>query len=720
MTVPRRPSREALAKFAWYQAHPVQCVEEFWLAMTPEERRAQAPGRRVEPEQQAILNAIAGHKTILRQTKTGLAVAEVQWNHPEVMGGRRVAVRSGHGIGKSITFNFGAAWFLLTRQESKVILTGPKFDQLKATTWAGLAKFHNRSKYVGMFECKADTYQYKKSPMTWFAKILTAKDQENITGLHDPHLLVWVDEGSAESVDGIGDGLMSLATQEDNHIVVIGNATRTSGLFYDCFHDNSHLWYCLHFDSEKSANVSREWIAFMQSKYHPDSDIYRVRVKGDFPRGDPRAIITFERAEAARMRAVAPSGALELGVDPAAEGDDLMTVCIRQGMHVFEVQTKPKTTPTEQIIWVIEVVRQYRRKTGFKEKVRVKVDAGGGYGAALIEALSLNTTDNVEVIPIHNNASATDPYYKYYGTQMWYDMAAIIDDVELPNEDKYLVSELAARQWVPHAMGQVKLEPKEVFKERYGSSPNRADACVLAFAGGPKKVFDRPEVTATHFRRFEVDWNNRQVLNPGFDGVTVGVCLHYVALVLTKKLTMVGLAAFYDRYANRLWIYHEYKQERPVVDVIVPMVKFFSHAGWYKDKRNPKVVGNELMFHGDKRPVADVFLREGRLYVGEAYHYDEFGAMSLGIQLFKDGKVVIHDDVKEARRDISLWTTEGGRLAEDENPYCKALLLILSEIRHEAPPPMSMTAPRDYRPAGQQAPQPIGANTGKASSWMSR
>jgi hypothetical protein len=728
MAASKYTRKQLMDSRAYYASHPVQFVEHMMLCLTRDEIAAQRPGRRVEPEQAAILNALAGHKTILRETKTGLSIGEVQEHHPDVMGGARVSVVSGHGIGKTYTIGFAIPWWLATREDAKAVLTGPKFDQLKATTWASLARIHAHSRLIGAFECKTDTYQRKTNPLTWFAKIITAQKQESITGVHDPHLLVIIDEASAEVIDKMRDGIISLTTQADNKVLLVGNGTRTSGFFYETHNTDRQLWYTLHFDSEKSMNVSRKWLDFMKLKYHPDSDMYRVRVKGCFPRGDPRAIISLEECEKARMRIVEPSGAVEIGVDPALEGNDLMTVCIRQGYHVFEIQTKPKTTPTEQIIWVLSVVRAYRIKLNYKDKIRIKVDAGGGYGAGLIEALSLNTTDNIECIPVRNDAASTNPNYYRYGTQMYFDFAAIITQVELP-DDCNLVDELASRQWKPHGLGMACIETKHDFKKRTGaSSPNRADACVLAFAGGPKKVFDRPQITVQNFRKFEIDWSaggGRALRDGNFDGPVAAEGMHIVALVLTKNLTMVGLAAIYECYRNRLWIYHEYRQDRPVVDVIAPMIRYYSHLGNFRDKREPKIIGNEIMFckEGARRPLADILLREGRLYIHEPYQYDEFGATALGIQLFADGRVIMHDDVCEARKDIAQWTTDGTRLSETENPYCKALLLILSEARQCKKIIPVDRLQQDYRPIGNEADGVMGMRqeeNQQPKSWMAR
>lgn len=67
---------------------------------------------------------------------------------------------------------------------------------------------------------------------------------------------------------------------------MVGNPTRTSGYFYDAFHKNKELWATFTLNAELSENVSEETIKKRAKKqYGIDSDAYRVRVLGEFPKG---------------------------------------------------------------------------------------------------------------------------------------------------------------------------------------------------------------------------------------------------------------------------------------------------------------------------------------------------------------------------------------------------------------------------------------------------
>jgi len=684
----------------FYIDHPVEFAQDLVLKLTPEELRANKVGRRIEPEQIELMNAVAKSD--------------------------RVAVRSGHGIGKTFSLACLALWFIYTREHAKVIITGPKFDQLKNTVWSQLGLLYaNSGVFSDEFEFGAErlsrrgTKQHPEYPTSWAAWIVTAKAPESLQGLHAAHMLVVADEASAEELDKIQEALLScLTTGYDNRYLMIGNPTRTIGAFYDAFHSKRKWWDQLHFNSENSAIVGERWLQEKREMHHPDSPVYMVRVKGEFPPSNPRSIISLADINAAMEREVTVGDFLELGVDPALEGDDLAVIGVRQGNVVVDLRAFPKTTPMELNRHVITCVREWRDKTGIKSKIKIKVDAHGGYGSTLIEFLTLNTEDNVEVMPIYSNSAATNIEYKNYGTQMWFELNAHLKNVQLPHDD-LLAEELCGREWRPADMTVITIEPKVEFKKRLGRSPDKADAVVLAFAGGDKKVFSRKEYGENTVRPFDVDWDQRRVFDPTFTGATTLDILHYVSLVVSKDLTVYGIGAIYEFYRNKLWVYNEFRLPIPIAQEMASVLKERFNYGRYPDCRNPLVIGNELMFkdEGERHSIATVLRRECNVLVRETVRYDEFGALSLGAQMFDNSDVIVHTNCKMSLMQLNSWSVKT-KIKDDDMGFGKALLLTLSEIRRKAKPQPQLVAMPDYRKAGPAVPENAGPRN--PNRWMAR
>jgi hypothetical protein len=421
---------------------------------------------------------------------------------------------------------------------------------------------------------------------------------------------------------------------------------------------------------------------FKRMQRHPrDSDMYRVYVLGLPPLGNPKSVISLADCQAARDRNVDAGSFLEMGLDPAREGNDLTAISIRQGLKLLEVRTFAKTKGTEVRTQTLKMLREYRKKTGIKSKVRIKVD-DHGIGGPIADELALNETDNIEVVPCLFGGKGNEQYADP-ATIMWFNLAEMINEIELC-DDEELLEELSTREWNPASGNRMQVEPKAKYKERLGRSPDRADSAILCYSGGPKLIFTKGDGAEPIAKKFEVDWQNDHLTDPSFGGVLMVDVLHYAALVLNSDLSFTGLAAIYQQYLDTLWVYDEFYQERPEPDLISKVIRMRTKKGLYDDDRDVRVIGNERMFRqeGDRRPLADVFRQES-LIVREPVRYDEYGAIALGAKMFTENQIVMHSCIERARSEISLWSVKKGKPDTEDSGFCKALLLILSEVRRQ-------------------------------------
>ena len=154
--------------------------------------------------------------------------------------GDRVAIRSGHGVGKSAMMSWLILWWLSTRFPAKIAATAPTAHQLDDVLWGEVAKWH-RSMVNPFFrdqlEVKNDRVYLKDAPNESFAVARTARKEqpEAFQGFHSDNMLFLVDEASGveDIIFEVGEGAMST---QGAKTLMVGNPTRTSGYFYDAFH----------------------------------------------------------------------------------------------------------------------------------------------------------------------------------------------------------------------------------------------------------------------------------------------------------------------------------------------------------------------------------------------------------------------------------------------------------------------------------------------------
>lgn len=655
---------ESPEAMAYWIMHPVEFVEYMILGLTPDDVMADAYGKRLEPESKRIIHSVVNHDY--------------------------VAIPAGRGVTKTFSFAMLIIWWLYTRKNARVAVTGPKFDQLKLTLWAEVQKWINyspspqRAPTMGdQLKWTAEKVFHMDEKNDAFGFILTSKDKENIAGVHGGHVMWIADEAS--NIDRvIFETIFGGLNDPEVKFVMGGNPTKASGILFDAaFGKDRASWYVIQLSSEDStrARANKLWWERMK-KYPRDSDVFRVNVLGLPPRGNPKAIISLEECCNARDREDVQHGNyIELGVDPASEGDDLCTIAIRIGLVLKEIRCFPKTQAPEICNHVVNVVKEYRAKTKITSKIRIKID-DTGYGNAVRQFLALDEHNNIEVVPCLFNGKGTEEY-KDYATVMWYEMRDVINDISLPNDDE-LIEELSTRESQFVGQNCMRVEPKRDYKKRLGRSPDRADACILCFAKGPTKIFSHSDSDDVTVKNFDVDWLNQKMADPSFNGALMIESLNIAALVLNRDLSFNGIAAVYQFIQDRLWIYKEFYQENPIPDKIALSVGHHTKINTFEDDRNPRIMGNELMFRqeGDRRPLADI-LRKENLPVINPLHYDEFGAIALGAKMFKENRIIMHSDLQKSRMEINLWSIKKGTTETEKNGYCKALLLILSEVRRQ-------------------------------------
>jgi hypothetical protein len=413
----------------------------------------------------------------------------------------RAAVSSGHGIGKSSTVSWLIHWFMSTRPHCAIVATANTKTQLQSKLWRELALWHKRSLNQHWFDWMATSYRSAESPATWVADAIpwSENNPEAFAGLHAEHVMVIFDEASAihEKIWEVVEGAF---TTQKVLFVVLGNPTRSSGAFFECFHSRKHLWKTFQVDSRTAMMTNKDQLAEWIDTYGEDSDFARVRIYGQFPRvGDVQFIPTdlVERAQKASVPTI-EDDYLVLGVDVARFGSDATVVTWRSSNRV-ELQQEFRGLDTMQVAAkVAEIINDDSPDTVFVD--------GVGLGAGVVDRLRQL---NFRVVDVQSAAKADDPTYQNKRAEMWGNLKTWLrGDVKLP-ADGELKSQLIAVEYGINNRGLIQLESKADMKKRGLDSPDRADSLALTFAEPVKRVrYDAAEMGYYSLNqvRSRLDW----------------------------------------------------------------------------------------------------------------------------------------------------------------------------------------------------------------------
>jgi len=409
--------------------------------------------------------------------------------------GGRVSIRACHGPGKSALDAWAAFWFLSCFFPARVPCTAPTAHQLEDILWAELAKWHQRMAdwQKGLFRLTSERLQWAGAPDESFGVARTARKEkpEALQGFHAENLLFILDEAS-----GIEDVIFEVAegalSSENARVLMTANPTRTSGYFFDSHHRMRHRWDTMRVSHEDSPRVSGQYVEDMAHKYGVESNVYRVRVLGEFPLEDDDSVISLDLCESAIVRDIGEDmgAATVWGLDVARFGDDASALVKRRGPVVLEAKSWRGKDLMQTAGLVFD---EYTSAKDTRKPDRVYVDSIG-LGSGVVDRLK-------ELgVPVRGINVAESPAVKarfmrlrdelWFSAREWLETRAVkMVDVE------ELVGQLTGPKYAMTSSGKIKVEGKDEMKARGVQSPDLADAFCLTFARGEarKRKHDKIE-----------------------------------------------------------------------------------------------------------------------------------------------------------------------------------------------------------------------------------
>ncbi|MDB5053288.1 MAG: terminase [Bacilli bacterium] len=406
------------------------------------------------------------------------------------------SVRSGQGVGKTAFEAALVIWFLCCRPNPKVVCTAPTRQQLHDVLWAEISKWLERSKVKNILKWTKTKVYMIGHEERWFATARTAVKPENMQGFHEDYMLFIVDEASGIE-DKIMEAILGTLSGEENKMVMCGNPTRISGVFYDSHNKDRANYRSRRVSARDSKRTNKRNIEMLESKYGKDSDVIRVRVDGEFPRGESDAFISLEAAEFAKSEVrMQPIGTkLHVGCDVARFGDDETSIYGRIGGKVIKQRHHHKQDLMVTAGWVLRLIDDAKADHPEIEEVEIRIDDDGMGGGVTDRLNEVNDERGFgyTIIPVHNGGKSEDEHYGNHGSELWGQIKEALEEnmrnyilgipgvIELP-DDETLIAQLSTRKWRMGSNGKIYLEEKKNMKKRGLKSPDRADALVLAFA----------------------------------------------------------------------------------------------------------------------------------------------------------------------------------------------------------------------------------------------
>lgn len=411
----------------------------------------------------------------------------------------KVSVKSGQGVGKTGVEAVALLWFLVCFPYPRIVATAPTKQQLHDVLWSEVAKWQARSPLLSELLKWTKTYIYMVGfEKRWFAVARTATKPENMQGFHEDNMLFIVDEASGVA-DPIMEAIMGTLSGENNKLLMCGNPTKTSGTFYESHTSDRGIYKCHTVNALNSKRTSKENIQSLIRKYGENSNVVRVRVKGEFPQQEDDVFIPLSYIEASTMTELSDDTAagkitkIEIGCDVARFGDD--KTCI--GYRINELVKIHKKYNGQDTNWTASNIANLGLKLiskfNYKDPIAIKVDDGGVGGGVVDQLRALKRTypekySWMEIFPVNFGQPVKHKYYYDTTTYMMgvvRDLITPFDDegkerkpeIVLPN-DNDLVGQLSCRKYSFMSNSKQKVESKKEMKDRGLSSPDEAD-CIL-------------------------------------------------------------------------------------------------------------------------------------------------------------------------------------------------------------------------------------------------
>ena len=395
----------------------------------------------------------------------------------------KISIKSGHGTGKSALLSWIILYWLATKMPCKVAVTANTARQLNDVLMSECNKWHRQMPegFKNLFEFKSDKISLVGASESFSSFVTSRRESpESLQGFHSPNMLFLCDEASGipDIIFQVGEGSMSTKGAKT---ILTGNPTRNSGYFYDSHHSMKHKWKTFTVRCQDSSHVNPDFIKDMAEKYGEDSNVYKIRVLGEFPTTNDDSVIPLHLIDEARTRQNVEPSTEEIiwGLDISRFGNDRTALAKRPGPPLIEKIKSWKNKDLMQTVGL--VVTEYESLPFNKRPNEILIDSIG-LGAGVADRLKeLNLDCQITAVNVAELPSMQEKYMRlrdelWFLAREWFEGR----DCKIPEDDD-LVSELTAPSYAFMSNGKIKVDSKEIMKRKGFKSPDIADAFCLTF-----------------------------------------------------------------------------------------------------------------------------------------------------------------------------------------------------------------------------------------------
>jgi len=405
---------------------------------------------------------------------------------------KRVAVKSGHGVGKSFTASIIIAWWVDTRRDldSIAVTTAPTQPQL-GIIWEYLRDHKLKGKLLGDIsldnEWKSDLKVQRA-----FGRKPSNTNEHAFQGVHRRNGVLAVLDESCGIPETIFTAVDAITTGRYDACLAIGNPDDVNTPFGKIWKSNDDSWHKMTINSYDSPNVTGEdfpedargglvtldWIEARKKAWGEDSPRFRSKVLGEFSMDGTNALFPEGTLAVGRMTElmIRQDSKPRLGVDVARMGGDYTVVYSFQDGVLRFVDKWNKSTLTETAARVARIAHDL----GAGE---VRID-GVGIGAGVYEMVGNLSQNLYETIGIIGNASPSDSD-KWLNTRAeMYDTIRermLNGQIDIDEDDTALTDELGDLEYhFKNTRSVLQVASKEEIRAKTGKSPDYADAAAYA------------------------------------------------------------------------------------------------------------------------------------------------------------------------------------------------------------------------------------------------